>query len=223
MATMRRFLEHLPASIRSPTIAFYGTDQMRTHDHSQILGLSISLRFTIVCDSPPLPTMPASQKQKETERQSEIIDATGDSDGSDNNTDSEGELDHDAEGQPAGAEDGGPSSSNAQKKKKKKKSKAKKLLNMLRGNQEIPQEVVDTVLDKVKADGGAGAADVNAEHVREALEQLKIMDVVQGKAGLGGLNKKDMGEHKVCRHPCYMDSQADSKARSSGQHNPSHN
>lgn len=146
--------------------------------------------------------MPVSQKQKEAERQLEVIDATGNSDGSDNNTDSEGELDHGANDQPVEAEDGAPSSSNAQKKKKKKKSKAKKLLNALRGNQEVPQEAVDIVLDKVKAEGGASAADVNAEQVKEVLEQLKIMDVVQGKAGLGGLNKKDMGEHKVCHHPC---------------------
>lgn len=87
-----------------------------------------------------------------------------------------------------------PSSS---KKKKKKKSKAIRALNALRGKQEIPQAIVDQVLDTVKAEGGEDAAGADEATVRAALEQLKIMDVVQGKAGLGGRNKKDMGEHKV--------------------------
>ena len=84
-------------------------------------------------------------------------------------------------------------SSTSQKKKKKKK---KKFLS--RGKDEIPQDLVDRVLDKVKGDGAVtGSDNVNAENVREALEQMKIMDVAKGKVGLGGLNKKDVGEHKV--------------------------
>ncbi|KAF8163391.1 N-myristoyl transferase [Crassisporium funariophilum] len=86
--------------------------------------------------------------------------------------------------------------STSQKKKKKKKSKANKMLNALRGKDEIPQDLVDQVLDKVKAEGTNVPQEVNAVSVREALQQLKIMDVVRGKAGIGGLNKKDMGEHK---------------------------
>ncbi len=69
---------------------------------------------------------------------------------------------------------------------------------MINSKDGIPErEVVGTVLDKVKAEGGPAALDANAENVREALRQMKIMDVVQGKAGVGGQNKKDMGEHKV--------------------------
>ena len=84
-------------------------------------------------------------------------------------------------------------SSTSQKKKKKKK---KKFLGG--GKDEIPQKLVDRVLDKVKEDSSlAGSDDVNAENVREALEQLKIMEVAKGRAGLGGVNKKDVGEHKV--------------------------
>lgn len=83
------------------------------------------------------------------------------------------------------------------KKKKKKKSKAMKALNALRGKHEIPQAIVDQVLNTVKAEGGQDAAGADEASVRAALEQLKIMDVVQGKAGLGGRNKKDLGEHKV--------------------------
>ncbi|KAG6918147.1 hypothetical protein DXG01_016336 [Tephrocybe rancida] len=88
------------------------------------------------------------------------------------------------------------SPSTSTQKKKKKKSKVSKALNALRGNSEIPQELVDHVLDSVRAEGAAGSADANQENVREALEKLKIMDVVKGKAGIGGINKKDMGEHK---------------------------
>jgi glycylpeptide N-tetradecanoyltransferase len=82
------------------------------------------------------------------------------------------------------------------KKKKKKKSKAVRALNALRGKHEIPQAIVDQVLNTVKAEGGQDAAGADEASVRAALEQLKIMDVVQGKAGLGGRNKKDLGEHK---------------------------
>ncbi|KAJ7172387.1 Myristoyl-CoA:protein N-myristoyltransferase, N-terminal domain-containing protein [Mycena filopes] len=86
--------------------------------------------------------------------------------------------------------------STSQKKKKKKKSKAAKALAAIRGRSEIPQELVDHVLDKVKADGAAGSDEANEDNVRQALEQMKIMDVVKGKAGLGGHNQKDMGAHK---------------------------
>lgn len=79
--------------------------------------------------------------------------------------------------------------------KKKKKKKKKFLLGG--GKDEIPQNVVDHVLDKVKEDGTITGPDLNAENVREALEQLKIMEVAKGKVGLGGANKKDIGEHKV--------------------------
>lgn len=89
------------------------------------------------------------------------------------------------------------SPSTSQKKKKKKKSKASKALAALQGKGQIPQEIVDSVLDQVKAEGTVGPS-VNEENVRRALEHLKIMDVAKGKAGLGGFNKKDMGEHKVC-------------------------
>lgn len=87
---------------------------------------------------------------------------------------------------------------NSQKKKKKKKSKASKLLRTIRGETVIPQELVNQVLDHVKADGALSSNEATEENVRAALEQLKVMDVIQGKAGLGGHNKKDMGAHKVC-------------------------
>ncbi|KAF5381046.1 hypothetical protein D9615_004033 [Tricholomella constricta] len=108
-------------------------------------------------------------------------------------------LDHEDEpssGSEIDAADIASPSTSTQRKKKKKKSKVSKALHGLGGNSEIPQELVDHVLDKVKAEGGAGSVEVNQDSVREALEQLKIMDVVKGKAGIGGINRKDMGEHK---------------------------
>ncbi|CAK5264619.1 unnamed protein product [Mycena citricolor] len=82
------------------------------------------------------------------------------------------------------------------KKKKKKKSKAARALAALRGKPEVPQAIVDQVLDRVKAEGAPGSEQADEATVRLALEQMRIMDVVQGKAGPGGHNKKDMGAHK---------------------------
>jgi glycylpeptide N-tetradecanoyltransferase len=93
-----------------------------------------------------------------------------------------------------GAEDNQPSTS---QKKKKKRSKAVKALNALRGKNDIPQDLVNHVIDKVKEVHGEGAPESNEDNVRAALEHLKITEVVKGKAGIGGKNRKDMGEHKV--------------------------
>ncbi|THH27491.1 hypothetical protein EUX98_g6689 [Antrodiella citrinella] len=86
-----------------------------------------------------------------------------------------------------------PSTSN---KKKKKQSKAMRALNALRGKDNIPQELVDVVLDKVKTEHGDSLPDANEANVRAALQQMKIRDVLQGKSGIGGKNKKDVGTHK---------------------------
>lgn len=85
--------------------------------------------------------------------------------------------------------------------KKTRRSKVSKALDALRGKSEIPQALVDHVLDKVKAEGTAESSEATQQNVREVLEQLKLMDVMQGKAGLGGVNKKDVGEHKVGYRP----------------------
>ena len=102
----------------------------------------------------------------------------------------------------------GPSSGPAStggKKKKKKRSKAAKALSALKsvgkgvggGKDGISDDVVKIVLEKVKAEGGDAVAGADAETVRMALEQMKIRDVLEGKAGIGGKNKKDTGGHKV--------------------------
>jgi glycylpeptide N-tetradecanoyltransferase len=116
----------------------------------------------------------------------EIIDTT-----QEHPSDSDSEVDNTPEVPDAAT----PSTSS--KKKKKKKSKAARALAAIRNKSEIPSELVEHVLDAVKADGSVGSADATEENVRQALEQMKIMDVVKGKAGIGGHNKKDMGTHKV--------------------------
>ena len=84
------------------------------------------------------------------------------------------------------------------KKKKKKKGKVSKLLNSIKsGQSEIPQSLVDQVLEKVRAEHGRDAPAADEQHVRLALEQLKVMDVVKGKAGFSGRGQKDVGTHKV--------------------------
>ena len=51
-----------------------------------------------------------------------------------------------------------------------------------------------------KSQGGHGedSAAADEETVRELLKQLKLKDVAEGKAGFGGKNGKDTGDHKVC-------------------------
>ncbi|KAF7294860.1 Glycylpeptide N-tetradecanoyltransferase [Mycena indigotica] len=115
----------------------------------------------------------------------EIIDTTQHADTDSENSDDHEEIDDTA----------APSTSQKGKKKKKKKSKAAKALAALRGRSEIPQELVDKVVDKMKEDSSINQQ-VDEDTVRQALEQMKIMDVAKGKAGFGGINKKDMGAHK---------------------------
>lgn len=122
----------------------------------------------------------------------EIIDTTQDSDAQDDSDDNRDVGENDDNQNPQEPS----SSTGSSKKKKKKKSKAAKALNALTGKS-IPQSVVDRVLETVRAEGGEASEHANADNVRQALEQMKIMDVAKGKAGIGGINKKDMGEHKV--------------------------
>jgi glycylpeptide N-tetradecanoyltransferase len=96
----------------------------------------------------------------------------------------------------AGPSDPSPDASNASKKKKKKKrSKIAKAINAIKGN-EVPQVLVDRVMEKVKEEKG-DAPGTDEESIRRLLEQLKVNDVIKGKSGLGGKNKKDAGDHKV--------------------------
>jgi glycylpeptide N-tetradecanoyltransferase len=100
--------------------------------------------------------------------------------------------------------------SKGKKSKKKKKSKTGKPAN------EVPQAIVDHVVGEIRQvlekhacmytlqwqyiirqkHGPETTEALDEEQVRLALEQLKIIDVLKGKAGIGGKNRKDMGEHK---------------------------
>ncbi|KAG6331651.1 hypothetical protein ID866_7435 [Astraeus odoratus] len=109
------------------------------------------------------------------------VEATRDSDPEDNSSASEADQHH--------------AQASSSKRKNKKRSKVSKALNTLRGN-EIPQSVVNHVVEQVKAEQGSHSPAADPEAVRAALEQLKIMDVLKGKAGVAGRGKKAMGEHK---------------------------
>lgn len=123
----------------------------------------------------------------------EDVEVDGEGSGSD--------LEDEADGTPGAGPSDSPSAAGAStssKKKKKKRSKAAKALAALKGDA-VPQKLVDTVLEKVKEEHGENLPGADAETVRQLLEQLKIKDVMQGKAGLGGKNRKDAGDHKVRR------------------------
>ncbi|TFY67081.1 hypothetical protein EVG20_g4072 [Dentipellis fragilis] len=96
-----------------------------------------------------------------------------------NGSDTASEADIDALASAAGpSEAGSAHASGSSKKKKKKRSKAAKILSTLKGNEH----------------GDVPGAD--EETIRQVLNQLKIQEVLQGKSGLGGKNKKDAGDHK---------------------------
>ena len=93
---------------------------------------------------------------------------------------------------------GAGSSSQSKKKKKKKRKAAAKILSALNPNSKgVPQPLVDAVVEKMRAEHGENAPGADEDTVRKALEQLKIVDVIKGKAGIGGKGKKDTGGHKV--------------------------
>jgi glycylpeptide N-tetradecanoyltransferase len=109
--------------------------------------------------------------------------------------DDESGSDSEAEVPTAATSESGPSRPTS-KKKKKKRSKVSRVVSALKGDT-VPQAVVDQVVAKVKEEHGEDSAAADEETVREVLKQLKLKDVAEGKAGLGGKNRKDTGDHKV--------------------------
>ncbi len=135
----------------------------------------------------------------------EVIDVIEEEERSQEDGQSEGDSDsddHEDLKAQVGESSAGPSTSTSQAKKKKKKSKKNKALRLLKslkpGEQKIPQALVDHVVEAVRKEHGENAAGADEENVRAALEQLKVMDVIKGKAGIAGRGKKDLGPHKVC-------------------------
>ena len=121
-----------------------------------------------------------------------IAEADADA-GDESSSDSETEV-------PAAASaESGPSQPS--KKKKKKRSKISRAISALKGDA-VPQAVVDQVVAKVKEQHGEDSPAADEEAVRQLLKQLKLRDVAEGKAGLGGKHRKDAGDHKV-RLPLY--------------------
>src|SRR5258706_4373088 len=80
---------------------------------------------------------------------------------------------------------------------KKKQQKKSKLSKLLQPGGEMPQQLVNHVVNEVQAKHGAGTHGTDEASVRALLEQLKIIDVLKGKSGLAGKNRQDMAEHKV--------------------------
>lgn len=117
--------------------------------------------------------------------------------GSDGESEHEDGTEHAADGVDT---PGAGSSSQSKKKKKKKRKVAAKLLSALNpSNKNLPQPLVDAVMEKMREEHGEGSAEADEETVRKALEHLKVMDVIKGKAGVGGRGKKDTGGHKVSK------------------------
>lgn len=127
----------------------------------------------------------------------EIIDTTQASEPEDQSSTLEPDVDVDHHVQDADVASDKPQASSS-KSKKKKKSKAAKVLDAVRGKNEIPQELISHVVDRVVAEHGPNTEVSNEDNIRQALEQMKIMDVIKGKSGVSGRGKKAMGEHKVC-------------------------
>ena len=114
--------------------------------------------------------------------------------GDESSSDSEAEV-------PASASaESGPSRPS---KKKKKRSKVSRAISALKGDS-VPQAIVDRVVAKVKEEHGEDSPAADEDAVRQLLKQLKLRDVAEGKAGLGGKHRKDAGDHKV-RYPFASD------------------
>ncbi|KZT26399.1 N-myristoyl transferase [Neolentinus lepideus HHB14362 ss-1] len=131
----------------------------------------------------------SSQSTSQKDKAEEIIDTTVEEHLEEASGSSEGEEEVDTSTPQAS------SSAGTSQKKKKKRAKIAKALNVIKGQKQVPQGVVDEVLGRVKQEHG-DVEGVDEQTVRMALDQLKIMDYAKGKTGIGGKGKKDAGDHK---------------------------
>jgi glycylpeptide N-tetradecanoyltransferase len=131
-------------------------------------------------------------KAPEDNESPEIKTTTADGPGADDESASGSDTEVPATAAATSAESG---PSRPSKKKKKKRSKVARAISAIKGDS-VPQAVVDKVVAKVKEEHGEDSAAADEETVRELLKQLKLKDVAEGKAGFGGKNRKDTGDHK---------------------------
>ena len=156
------------------------------------LDLITAVLQRLVYPTRSYPVMPSTKSKAPEDRMSPEKQPITDADP---RADDESSSGSDAEVSAAAASESGPS--HPSKKKKKKRSKVARAIAALKGDS-VPQAVVDTVVSKVKEEHGEDSAAADEETIRELLRQLKLKDVVEGKAGFGGKNKKETGDHKVC-------------------------
>jgi glycylpeptide N-tetradecanoyltransferase len=131
----------------------------------------------------------------------EIIETVEDLHEEDNEHESDSDEDENESNQASASTSEFPEAESSKKsKKKKKKGKLSKAMSALKNAvkaDDIPQDLVDMVVSKVREEHGEGAPGTDEASVRQALAQMGIKDVVKGKAGISGRGKKDLGEHKV--------------------------
>lgn len=84
----------------------------------------------------------------------------------------------------------------------RKESKAAKVLTAVASKasgKKVPHEVVDMLSSRVK-EVQPELDEIGPNEMRKLIGELKLKDMLDGRSGLGGKNKKDVGEHKVCLH-----------------------
>ncbi len=83
----------------------------------------------------------------------------------------------------------------------RKLSKATKVLTTVasKASGKDPQEVFDMLSSRVK-DVQPELKQIDPDKMQKLIGELRLKDALDGGSVLGGKNRKDIGEHKVCLH-----------------------